>query len=225
MSDDSQHPERGYPNIDRPRGIFTPTDREVLVGDKEYESEQGLRNARYRLREHVRESLLDIFLMSSYFEQDELVQVLQRQSKLDDEAGRPRLLISAALVRLGFRIEYEDSKSGGRDFTERVEDRVQGAFATVYEQLTDDIVREIDVDITLETQSSDSDELLEHLVFGEPSMATVLSYLRNGDVQLLRDKLLEHGEEIDHTNEARSDPIGPDSDLLEIHILEEEDSD
>jgi len=224
MVDDSPRPDRNYLDTDRSRGIFTPTDREVILGNKEYESEQGLRNARYRLREHVRESLIDIFLMASYFDQDELAQVLQRQDKLDDEAEHPRLSFSSTLLRIGFRVLYERSKSSDRGFLERVESDVQGALSKVYEELTDNIVTKVDVDITLETQSTDSDELIEHLVFGEPSMQTVLSYFHHGDVQLLRDKLREHGEEIDHTDQARSGPIGPDNDLFEFYTPQQQDS-
>lgn len=55
---------------ERPRGIFTPTDREFITGEKEYDNKQSERDARYRIRERAYNGLLDLKLVFSLDDKD-----------------------------------------------------------------------------------------------------------------------------------------------------------
>lgn len=53
---------------DRPRGILSPADRAFLRGDVTHESEQSRYDARYRIRERVRNAVLDFSILFEQLE-------------------------------------------------------------------------------------------------------------------------------------------------------------
>lgn len=82
---DSDHeiyePEGPAPNhrslldLDRDRGILTPADRRVLVGEAEFKpGSNSERKARQRIRERIRNSVLDYYLLLNYLEDRDLAQ-------------------------------------------------------------------------------------------------------------------------------------------------------
>lgn len=64
--DDKQDWESPY-LLDRERGILTPEDRKYLFGEKEYKHPESARNRRAKIRQRVRNSLLD-FVVLKYLE-------------------------------------------------------------------------------------------------------------------------------------------------------------
>lgn len=63
-----------WEQVDRPRGILTKKDRELLLHGRDIEG-QDLRNARYRIRQRVIASLHDIVALSIYMDSDEFSQI------------------------------------------------------------------------------------------------------------------------------------------------------
>jgi len=217
MSDNSQSsPRQAYRKIDRSRGILTPTDRELLLGQKEYESDQALRNARYRIREHIRHSLLDMFLIYNDIDYDELAQVVQRQDKLNsnDETRAPGgSAHGLALITVGLQIANERHRTYRNNFEELAEHKVESAIRQFQRHTGSEIIKTVDVDISIESEKN-TDELIEHLLFEDPDVGTVIEYLERGDLELLANKLREHDEEITPKNHS---PIGPDDRIVNIH--------
>jgi hypothetical protein len=70
MEEDSNNTEKPpWEIVDRDRGIFTKDDREYLLDEKELEG-QYERNTRYRIRQRIIQSLLDIALMAEVDTED-----------------------------------------------------------------------------------------------------------------------------------------------------------
>jgi len=70
--------ETSYKEVDRKRGILTQKDREYLLGETEFEG-QDERNIRYRIRERIAQSLLDIRLIANHYNQNDLEQILANE--------------------------------------------------------------------------------------------------------------------------------------------------
>jgi hypothetical protein len=71
--------------LDRPRGILSKTDREYLVGKREYEHKQSELNRKQEIRKRVKNGLKDFELLDNYHSIDQREQVLDNtdESKLD----------------------------------------------------------------------------------------------------------------------------------------------
>lgn len=63
-------------DADRERGVLTPADRRYLRGETVYDSVQSARDTRYRIRERLRNAILDFNLVTAYMGSDDLERVL-----------------------------------------------------------------------------------------------------------------------------------------------------
>jgi|APHM01.1.fsa_nt_gi hypothetical protein len=216
MSDRESLPQHAHLKTDRPRGIFTSTDRELILGKKEYESDQSLRNARYRIREHIRHGLLDTCLIHNHLDRDELAKTIQRQDEInrDDDNLNSGFDVGEVLTRLGIETKYEIWGSEPHDFEVIIENMIEDTLYDFYADMSDKFMTRADVDITLEF-SENTDEIIQLLMFGEPPLDAVIEYLETGDILLLQRKLREHGEQITPENTS---PIDPDDKIFDIHL-------
>lgn len=73
------------PDDDRPRGILSQADRQFLRGEKEYNSEQSKRDARYRIRERVKNSILDFSILYQHLDQRDRDQIFSPLSRDHEE--------------------------------------------------------------------------------------------------------------------------------------------
>lgn len=205
-----------YQRPNRKRAMLTQTDRELLLGLKEYDSEQGLRNARHRLREHVRHSLHDIFLLMTQLEQSELERIVERQRELDEQENLAQISFPGGVFNLGTRLAYiiatEDER---QSFEETVEGLVSSAVRGTMERAYDDgVLTEVTVDVSVETEEN-AEKIVDSLLSGTPQRSSVLSYLSNHDPELLQRRLREEDEEI-NIRGANNGSIGPDHDIFGI---------
>jgi hypothetical protein len=200
-------------DTERPRGALTKTDRELLLGTKEYEKGQQRRNAWYRLRQHIRESQLDIHLIATHCPQDQLLKI---QQQLENEHGELAMRTSGNLFHLGFRMLYNTVESDIYDdeFWESLDtgddesvleywlsNELRSAMIRGLRNIDQDVsVNKIEIDVSIEKSKFDEEELLEELVFGRPTLETVNSYTSRGDVEKLQQKLREHDEVIEPTD-------------------------
>lgn len=75
---------------DRPRGIFSPTDREYLFGLKEYPYPQSEANRTESIRERTQNALMDFRLMWALVDPDERREALGEMD--EEELNQSRLL-------------------------------------------------------------------------------------------------------------------------------------
>ena len=68
---------------ERPRGILSPADRRFLRGEAALESEQSVYDTRYRIRQRVRDALLDFPLLFGALAERDREQVFDGQAVAD----------------------------------------------------------------------------------------------------------------------------------------------
>ncbi|MDB9250861.1 hypothetical protein PN419_17985 [Halorubrum ezzemoulense] len=212
-ADSDLNPSRSaYAITDRERAMLTKTDRELLLGEKEYKSDQALRNARHRVREHIRNSLLDAFTVSTLIKTDELEQIVERHFELSEQDGYPATTLSSGVLGLAMRLMYiEATQEFDTSFTGYVESKVATEFRSVIQQETDTAVSEIDVDIDV-TEREDIDEAVRDIVHGNTSMTIVLDHLANAGPEKLQNALRENDTVIETSGGI---VIGPDHEIFD----------
>jgi len=85
---------------DRPRGVLSPADRAYLLGTREMSHEQSKRNAEARIRERVREAVLDFGLLVHALPEKDRKQVF---AGVEDDAFVDGLAAMLSFVYLGLR--------------------------------------------------------------------------------------------------------------------------
>lgn len=221
--DELANRELFHERADRPRAALTRTDRELMLGVKEYDSAQGLRNAEYRLREHIRHTLHDLFLISNVTPQSELEQLLERDADVNELGYYTIPFHADAAFTLASRLSYIGAikdYADDRTFEEWVESSLSGAIRTTFEE-QGKFITGLDVDISVDVQDSASDKIIDEFVFGTPEQMDVISYLKEGDAQRLRERLRELDETISFAGDENPEEIGPDSDLFDMFISED----
>ncbi|QLD90084.1 hypothetical protein HWV07_14005 [Natronomonas salina] len=116
MVDESPDETEPWNRIDRDRGILTKSDREYLLGRKDLDG-QDERNARYRIRTRLKESLLDLVLIGDKFPSRDMDQVVNDE-RLSNE-WVPIMLIAQANAFLYFNDEIVNPPSKLEDWVER----------------------------------------------------------------------------------------------------------
>jgi len=92
---DAGAPGSGDP--DRPRGLLTPADRRFLQGDVTLGSEQSRYDAHYRIRNRLRNGLLDCPVVLRHLEASDRQQVFDP----DDDRIEPAVVDAIAALYLG----------------------------------------------------------------------------------------------------------------------------
>ncbi|MCL9812597.1 hypothetical protein [Natranaeroarchaeum aerophilus] len=64
-------------DLDRPRGILSKTDREYLVGNREYEHKQSELNRKQEIRKRIKNGLQDFELLENYLDVDQREKVFE----------------------------------------------------------------------------------------------------------------------------------------------------
>ena len=149
---------------DRGRGGLTPEDRAFLSGETEYQYQQSEVNTRRRIRERVRNTLLDFPLLLYYLADDDFEQMIDSFEGMTQRRELKRALASM----VGF--VYFESLTGDRGFEyyiargiERAEDRRHQEVANVHAE-----VNNLDVTLTLDSFSKpDFDRTLERIESGD----------------------------------------------------------
>lgn len=147
--------------IDRKRGILTKNDREYLLGEKEI-SGQDERNLRYRMRQRILQSLLDIELLAMAYDDEELQKIVQ-----DDQF--PGKGIITATLRLAYRM----SRHRFDDVHDELADQLH---LVIFDENTAHWVEnevpvasfpEVSVDITIDDEEYRLPDLVKALVSNE----------------------------------------------------------
>lgn len=117
-TDDAVRPV--WTEADRDRGILTQHDREYLLESQELEG-QDERNARYRIRQRVFQSLYDMALISEHLDDNDLAKIAD---DIQEDAEFPQRVLNAPLLlRLAF-ISAQNESGIVRGLEESVSDAV-----------------------------------------------------------------------------------------------------
>ncbi len=213
---------------DRKRGMLTRTDRELILGKKEYSSKQSRRNARHRVREHIRHALHDVSLVANQIDGGELEQLIQRKRQiLQEDEQRTAEFCYEGLVQLAGRLipieteEIESVESETRiDFTHRIEKCTKWMIRAGAEQSLDDgrVATDITVDVSIEIE--DKNKTMQELTSGENDIQTFTTHIRNIGGKELQEYLREMNETV---NVRGFEHVGPDHTLIKSFITSQED--
>ncbi|HMB51303.1 MAG TPA: hypothetical protein VKM69_11655 [Natronoarchaeum rubrum] len=147
-------------DIDRDRGVLTPADRGYLLGETEMSHEQSKRNAEARIRNRIREGIVDFDLLVHSLDRKDRRQVFESATD-DDET-----FVDGVTAMLSFA--YIGLKEQGVDFERVLVPAVSGAeraYGIDQQSANVTVDVEFDVETTVEARL---DGIAERLDDGDP---------------------------------------------------------
>ncbi|QLK25756.1 hypothetical protein HYG81_17005 [Natrinema zhouii] len=218
---------------DRKRGILTKSDREYLMGKKDFDNGQQLRDTRYRIRERFKAAYLDLVLMFATWPTSEYISILESGQDEDEPHIGNATGVPSPFFHMGLKFHYignrkdwfGDGWRANLSLEDELADRLVTNIAHVERQLLEnekishgkrgEIPTDISVDIDIERDQFDNESMLRKLVHGDPTHEELFFFLRNGNVDELRRRLRKYDAEIVYENSAGEEVnVGPDDELF-----------
>jgi hypothetical protein len=174
----------------RDRGILTPDDREFLQGEKEYSSEQSERDARYRIRQRVKNAILDFNILLHHFEEKDRSQVFTSNFPSKEES-KDKISIDE-VEKLVEQTRFQNAMSDSVAFfylgTQDVDWQFEELIATAVEKAEEEkgyIIDDVEVNIDVSRSEPDIQELVTKLQEGEPLTADeIRTAIRSGNADI-----------------------------------------
>lgn len=183
---------------ERDRGIFTPTDRDILTDDDNgiEPGTQRERNVRMRLRERLENSLKDFAIALEYMEERDINKVINA-NRSGGEAERLDAGLESVIGLLHWQTEQN---APPRDFESLLERGVRRSMAIRHRDSGDQIRGYADVDFDVSTEVYNVDDLYQR--YQDPESPGVLTMRELG---VLRKEGLIESEDIGEYHEAALD--------------------
>lgn len=156
-------------DADRPRGILSPADRDLLLGEAEMDHDQSRRNAEARIRQRIVDSIKDFDLLVHALKQKDRRQIFTKS--VDDPE-----FIDGLTAMLSFA--YLGMKESGIEFSHVLEPAIrrteEAHTATILGTIVD-----VEVEFTVDTQLRiERDEIRTRLAAADPlTPAELFSFL------------------------------------------------
>lgn len=93
---------------ERPRGILSPADRRFLRGEADLQSEQSVYDVRYRIRQRLRNALLDFSLLFECLDDRDREQVFDQRE--DGDGDLTEAIVDAVAVLALGTVDFEPSR-------------------------------------------------------------------------------------------------------------------
>jgi hypothetical protein len=240
MSDDLPRDELSSQafTADRSRGILTKGDRELLLNEKDYDNEQQVRDARYRLRTHMKAALLDAHLLSSSYSLDEYAAVLRSADReLGNEAMLASMILAGSLQRMAMQFlwaglehgGFEEKTSGDWDTEAELAHMIQRSIRSAAQYPgDDDRVTEVEVDINITRGEIDESNIVQSLLHGTGHPQDLLELLEHGDAGKIKEQLEEMNAQLTVGEGENKQHLGPeltDEDGRPLSVSDEEEED
>jgi hypothetical protein len=185
------------------RGILTPADRAYLTGESEMKSEQSERNTRFRIRNRIQRAIQDFDIILSNLDEKDRQNVFEKLLTID---GEPIELTTSHELVQTLTFLYEGIEEQEYEFEEVIELAIEHS-----ETRQGRVVKDVDVEITVESEQPDVNELINRLRAGENLSDSELDILvRQSDFEdlktLIREGIIEG--DIHPAEETESDSAG-----------------
>jgi len=183
-------------DIDRKRGIITPSDRRFLSSQDDYEGQES-RTKRYRIRERLANGLYD-FVDLRLMPSKDMDRVF---SQMADEG--PVLIAAFEVLYTGIAgLDRDDEKSG----VERFEDLLESAIKATEHDAQH--ITNADVTIEIERTQPDFDDVREKVLAGQTTLEEFIYFM-------------DHGPATDtlSTLADRNEPVKIDQDGKQVELL------
>ncbi|MDL0126300.1 hypothetical protein PNQ92_12910 [Halobacterium salinarum] len=180
------------PDDDRDRGILTPDDRKFLKGEKEYQSEQSERDARYRIRSRIKDAILDFSILLHHLDRHDREQVFSTYDGVsglsdngDELSGEAfRDFVESTMFQNGISDALSFFILGIEDTNEPVDSMLETGIAGAEEE-KGYLVDEVTVEISVKRKKPEIEALLEKFEAGEPLTEDELeAVIRSGEIEL-----------------------------------------
>ncbi|MDL0145844.1 hypothetical protein [Halobacterium salinarum] len=180
------------PDDDRDRGILTPDDRKFLKGEKEYQSEQSERDARYRIRSRIKDAILDFSILLHHLDRHDREQVFSTYDGVsglsdngDELSGEAfRDFVESTMFQNGISDALSFFILGIEDTNEPVDSVLETGIAGAEEE-KGYLVDEVTVEISVKRKKPEIEALLEKFEAGEPLTEDELeAVIRSGEIEL-----------------------------------------
>jgi len=215
------------PDDDRQRGILTPADRRFLRGKKELSSEQSRRDARYRIRQRLKNAFLDFSILFSNLDRRDRGQIFEPveefQNGLDESLNgaidRNRLseIMEDVMVSRGISDCMAFIRLGIGDANQSFETMLETAVSEAEEE-RGYVVDNVEVEITVKRGKADIKDIYERFENGEPLTESEMSTLLRSDEFELNQESLE--DFLERLSETVSEELG--SENVEIDVRSDE---
>lgn len=183
---------------ERGRGILTQADRDFLRGKKEYANEQSERDARYRIRQRVKNAVMDFSILLRYMQEKDRKQIFSNyftESKQPDPNSLTKddlqdiiqetMFIGGVSDAIG--LFYLGATDTGTPFDEVIEAGLSSG-----EEQRGFVVESVEVSFNISREEPDTDDLLNKLLSGEGLSAEGLrAVLRSESSNMDREALDE----------------------------------
>jgi hypothetical protein len=141
------------------RGILTPSDRAYLTGESEMNSKQSERNTRFRIRNRIQTSIQDFDIILANLDKKDRHKVFKKILTRD---GEPIELTTSHELVQTLTFLYEGIEEQEYEFEEVLDLAIAHS-----ETRRGNVVQDINVKISIESEQPDTDELLKRLRSGE----------------------------------------------------------
>lgn len=202
------------PDDDRPRGILTQADREFLKGKKELSSEQSRRDARYRIRQRLRNAFLDFSILLRNLDRRDREQIFapveEFQNGLGDsmnrELDRDRIseIMEDVMVSKGISDSMAFTYLGIGDANQSFETMLKSAISDAEEE-RGYVVDNVQITIDIERGQADIEEIVQRFEQGEGLSESEMSTLLRSDRFELDESALE--DFLQHISQSVSDGL------------------
>lgn len=188
MADDQKRLWDAVVDPDRKRGFLTKRDREYIFGEIDVEGQEE-RDLRYRIRNRVKNGLLDVAALDAYPDGE-----LQ---KIISSADSPPDNIIVHLYTIAYRLLLKSYGStlaaGAEDLSGVMEDMLKHSIERV-ERHREGVV-EVDVDIEIDRSDFDEDLILNKILAGNATTEEFWTYEKRGDIERLISRVETEGKE------------------------------
>jgi len=157
---------------DRKRGILTQFDRELIFGGKDL-SGQELRNARYRIRQRLIESLNDLAVISIRLDEEEL------KKTFEDDRSPLRSNLTSHFIKFAYlSVLLDDDVTNNID---EFEDQIEQTIFDYHNDKVDldenpEVRYSTEANIELQREKVDLDALEHRIIRGEATPAEAMAY-------------------------------------------------
>ncbi|WP_266082108.1 hypothetical protein [Haladaptatus caseinilyticus] len=161
-NDEADAPDRLALSADRGRGILTPSDREFLLGRKTDYTEHSKKQKRNRIRQRLRNAILDFTILFEHLEDRDRKNVFNPESENRDDYtnGIIDMLGFLHLATMGYHVPFKDMLGKG---VSRSEQSLAGSdYRMVTVDFNVDPVGQIDIDeVTEQLENGSFDEITD----------------------------------------------------------------
>ncbi|OIB58041.1 hypothetical protein [Natrialba sp. SSL1] len=180
------------PDDERDRGVLTPDDRKFLKGEKEYQSEQSERDARYRIRSRIKDAILDFSILLHHLDRNDREQVFSTYEGIsglsnnsDELSGEAfREFVESTMFQNGISDAISFFILGIEDTNEPVDSMLETGIEGAEEE-KGYLVDEVTVEISVKRKKPELEVLLEKFESGEPLTEDELeAVIRSGEIEL-----------------------------------------